>query len=566
MTRRAKVLRIGLVVGAIGVAALIAVSIVASRLGPARMASNETAAIAALRTYLGAQSQFHRTDHYGKGHRVYANPDDGSGYPDLYEIGGPGSGGKRLELIDREFAEARHGGPFEKPRSGYLFIDIEYDDFSTDCGLWAYPARHDRSGRNVFFIDMTGVVYHNDLRGQIPDPVPLGFGRPRERTVPEFPSDVPTEDIKAVVTANNALAFDLYARFKDTDRKNLFFSPYSVLTGFAMCLAGARGNTSDEMARALHIELAPKNLHRAMQALTAYIAAGAGDTGCRLHVANALWLQEGYGFREQFVHLLKNSYAAEVQAVDFRARLAACDSINRWIAQRTKGEIPSVIAPQELDPLTKLALTNAIYFKGEWGSKFDVSRTQTRAFTLTGGEEVMVPTMTKDTEDHRYVSDSDIELLVLPYKSTTLEMVVLLPRTPSGIVDLENTLSVERLEKLLSWTRNREVRVYLPRFAVTSGFDLMPALRKMGMMDAFSGTADFTGISDRRPLFILTAKHNALVRVDEEGTVAAAATFIAIGSNGDKPVVFRADHPFIFLIMDTETGAILFMGRVMDPR
>lgn len=377
-----------------------------------------------------------------------------------------------------------------------------------------------------------------------------------------------TADGEMVVQGNNAFALDLYAELKNRDG-NLFFSPHSISTALAMTYAGARGSTEKQMAEVLHFDLEQKRLHPAFRELLDQLETGEGERGYQLSVANALWGQRGYEFLETFLNLTKENYGAGLSELDFIGSTeAARQTINTWVERETEDKIKELIKPGVLDRLTRLVLTNAIYFKGFWESQFEEEMTRPAAFTLVRGEKVQVPTMHR-TADFNYTETDHLQGLEIPYLGDDLSMVVLLPKETDAITDFEKLLNRENLAKWLTGLTKQEVIVALPKFKMTSEFSLADVLKSMGMTDAFSiDKADFSGMSGKKDLFITAVLHKAFVEVNEEGTEAAAATGVVVGLTAAPPrqPVFRADHPFLFLIRDLRSNGILFLGRVMDPR
>ncbi len=371
-----------------------------------------------------------------------------------------------------------------------------------------------------------------------------------------------------VVAGNNQFATDLYARLRE-EPGNLFLSPYSISTALAMTYAGARGRTAEQMAETLHFTAPNEDLHRAMGALIDVLNKAGEEGPYELAVANALWAQSGYEFRDEYTDLVTESYRAGLKNVDFQqAAEQAAQAINAWVAEQTNNRIQDLIQEGAIDPLTRLVLTNAIYFKGDWAHQFDEDATEDKPFTLADGEKVDVPMMYQK-EDFRYAENDDCQIIELPYEGDDLSMLVLLPREVGDLPALEAKLSPESLENWTRGMRSREVQLYLPRFTMTSEFSLSGTLAAMGMSDAFAPRqADFSGMDGTRELFIQSVVHKAFVDVNEEGTEAAAATGVVVGitSVGPPPVTFRADHPFLFLIRDNETDSILFIGRVANPK
>ena len=384
----------------------------------------------------------------------------------------------------------------------------------------------------------------------------------------EEPKPVAAADRTAVVEGNNAFAFALYGQLRNRNG-NLFFSPESISTALAMAYAGARGGTASEMAKTLHFTLPQPQLNPAMGALLSDL--NAVHDGYQLTVTNALWAQQGYTFLDAFLQLLKTDYGAGLNQVDFKgATEAARLTINRWVEQKTQEKIKDLLQPGTLAPSTRLVLTNAIYFKGDWQTQFDKAHTRDEDFYPSQTQTKKVAFMHRESS-FSYFDGGTFQLLEIPYKSKELSLVVLLPKDRSGLPALEQSLTASNTQQWLSQVVQRDkVIVALPKFKSTQQFELGGTLGAMGMAQAFSGSADFSGMTGKRDFAISEVIHKAYIDVNEEGTEAAAATavgFRALAMRGpvEQPPVFRADHPFIFLIRDNRSSSILFMGRMADP-
>lgn len=412
----------------------------------------------------------------------------------------------------------------------------------------------------------------------------------------------PDQETKLLAEGNNRFALQLYQKLQD-EKGNLFFSPYSISTAMVMTYAGARGATQEQMAQVLCLPTArhaaqppsaggqgiasddggatgagalqprkPLTREELAQVFGKTIkdlnSRGGGDK-YELRVANALWGQKDYKFLAAFVGSVESQYGGALQNVDFvSAAEQARQTINAWVAKQTNDKIKDLIGPGVLDAMTRLVLTNAIYFKGNWASRFKKDRTQDQPFTLLDGTKVQVPMMNQQTR-FGYAETEMLQVLEMPYKGEELSMVILLPKKTDGIKALELGLTSESFSKWVGAIRRREVVVSMPRFKMTSRFSLAQVLQSMGMADAFSDKADFSGMTGSRNLFISAVVHQAYVDVNEEGTEAAAATGVAMRLTSvgpDDTPVFRADHPFLFLIRDKTTGSILFLGRVLNPQ
>jgi len=376
-----------------------------------------------------------------------------------------------------------------------------------------------------------------------------------------------TADQAAVVEGSNAFALDLYGQLS-AKPGNLFFSPESISTAFAMAYAGARGETATQMAHVFHYTLPQERLHPAVGALLAGMN-GAHD-GYELHVADALWAQQNATFLPAYLNLVKTDYGAGFRQVNFKTSPESVRAtINAWVAQETNNKIQNLLGPGTVTPATLLVLTNAIYFKGSWLDPFNKNYTEKDDFHLSAKQTVQTPMMDR-MGSYNYYDGGTFQEVELPYQGNELSMVVLLPKTIDGLPALEKSLTAANLSAWLNKLAPApKVNLELPVFTMTESFDLGGILSAMGMPQAFSGTADFSGMTGK-PLFqISRAVHKAYVDVNETGTEAAAATaMMMVGASQaeEKEIIsFDADHPFLFLIRDTTTGSILFLGRLADP-
>jgi len=373
-------------------------------------------------------------------------------------------------------------------------------------------------------------------------------------------------DLPGVVKGNTQFAFDLYGKLRD-EQGNLFLSPYSVSTALAMTSAGARNQTLVQMEKTLRLPVEQNRLHAAFGSLLNDTRSG---KGYQLNVANALWCQSGIPFTDEFVSLNETHYKAKPAGVDFvKETEQARQTINGWVEKQTQDKIKELLKQGVLTELTRLVLTNAIYFKGDWASKFDKKLTQEEPFLIAANNKVNVPTM-HQTGEFNYLRENSLQAVELPYAGKELSMVLFLPEKVDGLTEFEKTLTAEKMVEWLGKLRPvTRLNVSLPRFKVTAEFKLNDVLKTLGMSDAFQrGVADFSGISPvakKEEWYISNVIHKAFVEVNEEGTEAAGATAVVVAQNSAPPS-FRADRPFFFVIRDQRTGGILFMGRVVDPR
>jgi serpin B len=378
-------------------------------------------------------------------------------------------------------------------------------------------------------------------------------------------------EVAGITEGNNRFALDLYAQLSSQDG-NLFFSPSSIATALAMTYAGAAGVTEAEIAKTLHLQIPKEQLHDGMRALQRLWTTSDAESGIQLNLANRLWGQERYSFLPEFLRITREVYGAELARLDFVQTQQARQTINGWVEEQTENKITELLPAGVLSSSTKLVLTNAVYFHGIWADPFRKNRTQDQDFYLTATEQTKVPMMHR-WDQFRYGTVGDIQILELPYGDGSLSMVVLLPKEIDGLGELESKLTLQNLQQ---WTararREQEVKVYLPRFRTTSQFGLAGVLEALGMKTAFDAdTADFSGMTGGKDLYISAVIHKAFVDVNEEGTEAAAATGIVMAPTAapvqdpKEPAIFRADHPFVFLIRDNRNGGIAFLGRITNP-
>jgi serine protease inhibitor len=372
-----------------------------------------------------------------------------------------------------------------------------------------------------------------------------------------------------VIKGNAAFALSLYRQLRSQAR-NFLFSPDSISNAFAMAYGGARGKTASEIAQVFHFPLSPKQLLPAVAKLLAH--ENEKNPDYQLNIANALWAQENQAFLPAYRKLVEENYAGGFHQVDFQlSPESARNTINQWVEKQTNSKIQNLLPSGAVDYRTRLVLTNAVYFKGDWLHTFDKHATREADFHVSSSLTVKAPLM-HQTGAFSYLDAGTFQALELPYKGDALAMVVLLPKGLNGLSTLEQSLAPDALNHWIGELRFApKVIVTLPRFNMSQQFDLSSALSAMGMPLAFNEGADFSGMTSKHGFTISAAVHKAFIDVNETGTEATAATSITLlgGSRSmhhePPPVIFRADHPFLFLICDTRSGNILFLGRVIDP-
>ena len=384
----------------------------------------------------------------------------------------------------------------------------------------------------------------------------------------------PQADPKAVrqlAQSNNGFALALYQALRDQDG-NLIYSPYSIFQALLMTAAGAEGATASQMASVLGVDLNNPEIHNLMNALNKvlttqpeYLQSDAQPL--TFNIANAVWAQKDFHFEQSFLDTLSANYNAGLKLVDFNNPEDARALINLWVAAQTNEKIQELIPEGLLDQMTRMVLTNAIYFKGAWSNQFEEKDTEDGSFTLLDGSSKTVPFMHGNFTLSALVSDK-IQSIRLPYEGGTYAMAAIMPL--ENFAEFEAQLTAADLEQLLNSLQSSSaiVDLSMPKFQAESRFGLGEILAGLGMPDAFDAQkADFSGMTGKPDLMISSVLHQATIDVNEEGTEAAAATAVAMSmtSMPGQSYTIRLDKPFIYVIYETTTNTITFMGRVVNP-
>jgi serpin B len=390
------------------------------------------------------------------------------------------------------------------------------------------------------------------------------------------PIDAATsEQLTEMVAADRAFAFDLYRTLIAEENGNLFISPYSISTAMSMVLAGARGETAEELASTLGVGVDKSAWHPArnrleleLAALADYVPPGGGDAvPLTLERTNSIFGQAGYPFVPDFLDLLAANYGAAMNAVDFvrhpePSRLA----INAWVAERTRDRIEELLPQDSIDELTRAVLVNAIFFKANWVHQFDPELTETAPFRLLDGSTVDVSLM-QGSMRLDYAAGDGWQAVQLPYIGGA-SMIVLVP-DDGRYAEVEGRLDEELLAEVSGALAEHQVELGLPRWESASDLDLIPPFKSLGVELLFDWhSADLTGIANvpGENLFVTGVFHQANINVDEVGTEAAAATAAVVGLESlPPPATLTVDRPFIYLISDDANGEILFLGRLLEP-
>lgn len=387
----------------------------------------------------------------------------------------------------------------------------------------------------------------------------------------------PDSNLDKLVASNNAFALEFYRHRSAAPDANLIFSPFSISQAFGMVMGAARETTAQQVAAAMHYQLPSEDLHPAFAALNTDLRereTPENDSAERLqlNIANSLWAQDNFPFRQSYVDLVRDYYDGGLYFRDFTsAPEEVRTAINDWIEDQTEDKIEDMLAPGSVSPMTRMVLVNAIYFNGSWAFPFEEDTTQDDTFTLLDGSTVTVPMMTQQ-ESFGYMRGDGFQAVELPYYGQDMAMLIILP-DEGQLETFRAEFGPEQFNTIREGLAGQKVRLTMPRFEFKTSLDLTAALSALGMVDLFDpNQADLTGMFDpaatNETLFVSTAIHEAYIGVDEAGTEAAAATAMAFATAApepEEPLVLHLDRPFIYSIYDRQTGAILFMGHVMNP-
>ncbi|HVG64071.1 MAG TPA: serpin family protein [Hyalangium sp.] len=376
------------------------------------------------------------------------------------------------------------------------------------------------------------------------------------------------EELRSVAAGNTDFGAAMYRELIRTE-ENLFFSPLSITQGFSMVYVGARGNTEAQMQQALRFSLPQERLHPAMNALDLALHGhaesapeGQGDPP-ELRIVNATWGQKGYTFESAFLDVLGLQYGAGMHAVDFASDPNGVrEQINAWVAGQTNDRIQDLLPEGSVKGDSRLVLTNALYFKGAWTESFEPGLTRTEPFSLLEGGTQQVQMMHRSGSVPHMRGDG-FDAVALNYVGKAFRMLVIVPDS-GRFKEVEARLSAEFLDGIRPALVNQHIDLGMPKFQTETDFSLADPLQTLGMVDAFSTSADFSGITQQERLMLTSAWHKAFVAVDEKGTEAAAATGAVAGPVSIPPSL-TVDRPFLFLIEDVETKTVLFLGRILKP-
>jgi serpin B len=382
---------------------------------------------------------------------------------------------------------------------------------------------------------------------------------------------IQTADLGILVDGNNTFALDIYQSLRGEDG-NLILSPFSISLALAMTYAGARGETETQMADVMNFNLSQEQLHSTFNSLDLSLEKSRTNLDetqepMQLNIANAIWAEQTYPFAQEFLDTLAVNYGAGIHLADFINQFESeRKGINDWVSDKTEDRINDLVPQGALNSDTRMVLVNAIYFKADWFSPFDVDSTYDAPFHLLDGSKVTIPTM-HEGMFVPYLQSDGFQAVELPYAGQTAAMDIIVP-DEGNFEAFDTSFNKDVYDEIILGMQPVSLQLALPKFKFDKDFNLSDTLKGLGMIDAFEGDlADFSGMTGKKDLFISNVVHKAFVAVDEEGTEAAAATAVIMETAGAPmlDMVLQVDRPFIFIIRDTVNGQILFIGRVTNP-
>ncbi|MFY9151328.1 MAG: serpin family protein [Prolixibacteraceae bacterium] len=377
----------------------------------------------------------------------------------------------------------------------------------------------------------------------------------------------PSEKSAKIIAADNQFGFELFnlINSSQTEPANTMISPMSVSLALAMVYNGAQGNTKTQMEQMLHkVSLTPDDINQSYKDLVSSLISH--DPKVELSISNAIFYRKSFSIKNEFITTNQNYYQAEVSGLDFSKTTETLNTVNGWVNTKTKGKIDKII--DRVNPEDIMYLLNAIYFNGEWKYRFDTKETTDLTFTLNDNTTIQTPTMMIENK-YLYLDHPDFQLLEMPYGSGKYSMLIFLPASGKNTDQLISLLNPENVNTWIENMTEQKKHVFLPKFEFKFENSLVDELKALGMTDAFNDAkANLTGISEAAQLLITEVMHKSYIKVDERGTEAAAVTGITVGvtSAGPEPNTFRVDHPFVFAIREKDTNAILFIGKVINPK
>ncbi len=381
------------------------------------------------------------------------------------------------------------------------------------------------------------------------------------------------DDPKTVKMSKDCAEFGLalYATLNKDKPTNLVFSPYSIFSCLSMVYVGARADTAQEMQQALHLSLKRPELSKTAYLLRKSLVSPA-EGSYTLEMANAMWLDRDTFVLSDFRHAVEDGFQAKVQSLDFVQTEKALSIINEWTSNQTHGKIPKLLEPGDIDSSTRLVLTNALYFKGNWQLPFDAKNTADDSFFVDQDTKIKTAMM-QQTAFFAYLENENFQLISLPFmkkdEASSPACLILLPKKTSTLTECENLLTATALQSWIDQLNSERINIKLPKFALDERYGLNNPLKALGMESAFNEKADFSGIDGMHDLYLSKVVHEAFFALDEAGVTAAAATAASINVTAvpsmNAPIPFIVNRPFLFMLVDLKTKLPLFIGKIQDP-
>ncbi|MBR5901404.1 serpin family protein [bacterium] len=380
------------------------------------------------------------------------------------------------------------------------------------------------------------------------------------KTLEAAPAEAKDAQVAALAQGNNAFAWEMFARICDPE-KPVFFSPFSISTAMAMLTLGAKGETLGELKETMCYPDKGELLGLEFQGLNAKIASQ--NEFFTMTSANSLWLNRNFELLETYRNALKRCFSGEASVLDFSKNKEAASTINKWVSDNTRGMIKDLISPEALDAMTRLVLVNAVSFLGKWETEFDEDGTRKQTFQDYKGRAAKQEMMRLEANVITAEKDG-VVAVELPYLGDKFSLIALMPEDGSKFAAWEKTLNQDLVKSICSELKRENIVLYFPKFETETSLQLVPEFQNLGLKLAFTGSADFTGISIKEGLCVSDIIHKAKIKVYETGTEAAAATAVMVkctGMNMKRPREVRFNKPFVYLIQEKTTGSILFLGH-----
>ena len=382
-------------------------------------------------------------------------------------------------------------------------------------------------------------------------------------------SKATTEGVNEIVLANNQFAIDYYNQL-DKENKNIFFSPFSISTAIAMTYEGTDGKTAEEIRKVFYFPQNNEQRKSSFAKIYNTLNNELKNEKITLNIANAIWKEKEYTFKKDFLETINKYYYGKTNSVDFKnAPEPSRKKINEWVEKQTNNKIQKLIPGGVISTYTKMVLTNAIYFKGKWTNLFEQKNTKEKDFLVSEDKNVKTQMMYQ-TDNFKYYEDTNFQYLQMNYKGNKISMLVILPKDKNGktIYDF-NIPTAKKIPNVINSLKTKEVKINFPKIELRTNYSLKKDLQKMGMKEVFTNNANFSKMDPKNKLKVSEIYHKTYLKVDEEGTEAAAATAIVIAGTTSVPLppkVFNANHPFAFIIKENKTGEILFIGKIVNPQ